>query len=89
VGKIDAIGDGVLNWKVGQPVDIGFLGGHCGRGQSCRRWAISRSSLFTNAGGSYFVSGWATDCKADTHNRAFGDRFFNQGVVNPAKYTRQ
>jgi D-arabinose 1-dehydrogenase-like Zn-dependent alcohol dehydrogenase len=37
VGKIEAIGEGVCNWKVGQRVGVGFLGGHCGRCQSCRR----------------------------------------------------
>jgi D-arabinose 1-dehydrogenase-like Zn-dependent alcohol dehydrogenase len=37
VGKIDALGQGVLGWKIGQRVGVGFLGGHCGRCQSCRR----------------------------------------------------
>ena len=37
VGKIDALGQGVLGWKIGQRVGVGFLGGHCGQCQSCRR----------------------------------------------------
>ena len=37
VGKIDAVGQGVSGWKVGQRVGVGFLGGHCGQCQSCRR----------------------------------------------------
>jgi len=37
VGKIDAVGQGVSGWKVGQGVGVGFLGGHCGQCQSCRR----------------------------------------------------
>jgi len=37
VGKIDAIGPGVSGWKIGQRVGVGFLGGHCGQCQSCRR----------------------------------------------------
>ena len=37
VGKIDALGEGVLHWKIGQRVGVGFLGGQCGRCQSCRR----------------------------------------------------
>lgn len=37
VGKIDAIGEGVSGWKIGQRVGVGFLGGHCGQCQSCRR----------------------------------------------------
>ena len=37
VGKIDALGQGVFGWKIGQRVGVGFLGGHCGQCQSCRR----------------------------------------------------
>src|SRR5580658_5914886 len=37
VGKIDALGHGVSGWKIGQRVGVGFLGGHCGECQSCRR----------------------------------------------------
>jgi D-arabinose 1-dehydrogenase-like Zn-dependent alcohol dehydrogenase len=37
VGKIDALGEGVSNWKLGQRVGVGFLGGYCGRCTPCRR----------------------------------------------------
>jgi len=37
VGTIDAVGEGVTTWHVGQRVGVGFLGGHCGVCQSCRR----------------------------------------------------
>jgi propanol-preferring alcohol dehydrogenase len=37
VGKIEAVGQGVSGWKIGQRVGVGFLGGHCGQCQSCRR----------------------------------------------------
>jgi D-arabinose 1-dehydrogenase-like Zn-dependent alcohol dehydrogenase len=37
VGKIDALGEGVSAWKIGQRVGVGFLAGHCGRCTSCRR----------------------------------------------------
>ena len=36
VGRIDALGEGVSGWKIGQRVGVGFLGGHCGVCQSCR-----------------------------------------------------
>jgi D-arabinose 1-dehydrogenase-like Zn-dependent alcohol dehydrogenase len=36
-GIIDALGTGVLGWTVGQPVGIGWHGGHCGYCDSCRR----------------------------------------------------
>ncbi|HVJ08091.1 MAG TPA: alcohol dehydrogenase [Acidisarcina sp.] len=36
-GVIDAIGDGVAEWKPGQRVGVGWFGGSCGHCQSCRR----------------------------------------------------
>jgi D-arabinose 1-dehydrogenase-like Zn-dependent alcohol dehydrogenase len=36
VGRIDALGAGVSDWKVGQHVGIGWHGGHCGQCTSCR-----------------------------------------------------
>jgi propanol-preferring alcohol dehydrogenase len=37
VGIIDAVGTGVTGWQVGERVGVGFLGGHCGQCESCRR----------------------------------------------------
>src|SRR5271163_508844 len=36
VGRIDALGDGVQGWAVGQRVGVGFLGGCCGYCEFCR-----------------------------------------------------
>ena len=36
-GVVDALGEGVANWKVGQRVGIGWIGGHCTVCQPCRR----------------------------------------------------
>src|ERR1700692_1079768 len=36
VGRIDALGDGVQGWAVGQRVGVGFLGGYCGYCEFCR-----------------------------------------------------
>src|SRR6516162_5063977 len=36
VGRIDALGDGVHGWAVGQRVGVGFLGGPCGHCEHCR-----------------------------------------------------
>jgi alcohol dehydrogenase, propanol-preferring len=36
VGRIDAVGDGVEGWAVGQRVGVGFLGGSCGHCLPCR-----------------------------------------------------
>jgi D-arabinose 1-dehydrogenase-like Zn-dependent alcohol dehydrogenase len=37
VGLVDAVGEGVTDWKVGQRVGIGWYGGHCGMCEPCRR----------------------------------------------------
>jgi propanol-preferring alcohol dehydrogenase len=37
VGRIDALGDGVTRWSVGDRAGVGFLGGHCGECDECRR----------------------------------------------------
>jgi hypothetical protein len=37
VGVIDAVGEDVTAWQVGDRVGLGFLGGHCGECQWCRR----------------------------------------------------
>jgi len=36
VGRIEALGEHVAGWTVGQRVGVGFLGGHCGHCGSCR-----------------------------------------------------
>src|SRR2546430_2465983 len=36
-GIIDAIGSGVMGWKAGQRVGVGWYGGSCGYCDSCRR----------------------------------------------------
>jgi propanol-preferring alcohol dehydrogenase len=36
-GTIDALGDGVVGWSVGDRVGVGWHGGHCGRCDRCRR----------------------------------------------------
>jgi len=37
IGKIEALGPGVQGWKEGQRVGVGFMGGHCGHCENCRR----------------------------------------------------
>ena len=36
-GIIDAVGDNVTEWKIGQRVGVGWHGGQCGHCESCRR----------------------------------------------------
>jgi propanol-preferring alcohol dehydrogenase len=37
IGVIDAVGAGVTAWRVGERVGVGFLAGHCGECDPCRR----------------------------------------------------
>ena len=37
IGRIEEIGPGVTNWKVGQRVGVGFFGGEDGTCEACRR----------------------------------------------------
>jgi propanol-preferring alcohol dehydrogenase len=37
IGRIDAVGEGVKDWTIGQRVAVGYLGGPCFRCQQCRR----------------------------------------------------
>jgi len=37
IGRIDSVGSGVTNWKVGQRVGVGFFGGEDGTCEACRR----------------------------------------------------
>ncbi|WP_155370049.1 zinc-binding dehydrogenase [Catellatospora vulcania] len=36
-GRIDAVGEGVTRWSLGDRVGVGFLGGHCAVCDQCRR----------------------------------------------------
>lgn len=36
-GRIEAVGDDVVPWEVGQRVGVGWFGGHCGHCDPCRR----------------------------------------------------
>lgn len=42
VGRIDAVGDGVDGWTIGQRVGVGFLAGPCGKCPACRRGDFTR-----------------------------------------------
>jgi len=57
-GTIDAVGAGVVGWKPGQWVGVGWYGGHCGHCESCRRgdFMTCRNGLVT---GISFDGGYA------------------------------
>jgi len=37
IGRIDAVGSGVIGWNIGDRVGVGWFGGNCGRCGPCRR----------------------------------------------------
>jgi D-arabinose 1-dehydrogenase-like Zn-dependent alcohol dehydrogenase len=37
IGVIETVGEGVIPWKAGQRVGVGWYGGHCGHCEPCRR----------------------------------------------------
>ena len=50
IGTIDAIGSGVAGWTLGEPVGVGWHGGHCGYCGPCRHgdsFACATSTLVT------------------------------------------
>ena len=45
-GVVDALGAGVVGWRTGQRVGVGWFGGHCGHCEPCRRgWLIDCRNL--------------------------------------------
>jgi D-arabinose 1-dehydrogenase-like Zn-dependent alcohol dehydrogenase len=52
-GVIDALGDGVQGWKVGQRVGVGWFGGNCGYCESCRRGDFVTCATLQTPGVSY------------------------------------
>jgi alcohol dehydrogenase len=53
-GRIDAIGEGVQDWKPGDRVSVGWFGGHCGRCRACREGDFIDCAYLQ-------VPGWAYD----------------------------
>jgi D-arabinose 1-dehydrogenase-like Zn-dependent alcohol dehydrogenase len=58
-GIIDAVGVGVLRWKVGQRVGVGWNGGYCGYCDPCRRGNFFACATSTEVTGATFDGGYA------------------------------
>jgi D-arabinose 1-dehydrogenase-like Zn-dependent alcohol dehydrogenase len=56
-GAIDALGEGVDGWEVGQRVGVGWFGGNCGHCEPCRRgdfiWCVNSSIPGVTMDGGY------------------------------------
>src|SRR5271170_1590709 len=59
VGRIDAVGAGVANWKPGQRVGVGWHGGNCGYCDACRRGDFFACQTFTLVTGITSDGGYA------------------------------
>src|SRR5437016_2326257 len=58
-GVVDAVGDGVLSWKPGQRVGVGWHGGHCGYCDSCRRGDFLTCQVARQVPGITYDGGYA------------------------------
>jgi len=58
-GSIDALGEGVAGWKVGQHVGVGWHGGHCGYCGSCRRGDFVTCQVAPQVPGISYDGGYA------------------------------
>jgi D-arabinose 1-dehydrogenase-like Zn-dependent alcohol dehydrogenase len=58
-GVIDALGEGVEGWKVGQRVGVGWHGGYCGYCGSCRRGDVFACQTMTSITGITYDGGYA------------------------------
>jgi D-arabinose 1-dehydrogenase-like Zn-dependent alcohol dehydrogenase len=58
-GVIDAVGAGVVGWREGQRVGIGWHGGHCGYCDSCRRGDFVTCQIAPQVPGIAYDGGYA------------------------------
>jgi D-arabinose 1-dehydrogenase-like Zn-dependent alcohol dehydrogenase len=59
VGIVDAVGPGVVGWKTGQRVGVGWHGGHCGYCNSCRRGDFVTCQIAPQTPGISYDGGYA------------------------------
>jgi D-arabinose 1-dehydrogenase-like Zn-dependent alcohol dehydrogenase len=59
VGVVDAVGDGVTQWKPGQRVGVGWHGGHCGYCNACRAGDFFGCTVDLKITGISFDGGYA------------------------------
>jgi len=66
IGKIDALGEGVVDWSIGQRVAVGYLGGPCFHCKPCRRGDFV-SCLNQSISGVTSDGGYSEIMTADQH----------------------
>jgi D-arabinose 1-dehydrogenase-like Zn-dependent alcohol dehydrogenase len=65
VGVVDAVGSGVIRWKPGQRVGVGWFGGSCGYCDNCRRGDFFACQTVTKVTGITSDGGYAEYMIAD------------------------
>jgi D-arabinose 1-dehydrogenase-like Zn-dependent alcohol dehydrogenase len=58
-GVVDALGAGVVGWKLGERVGVGWHGGHCGYCDSCRRGDFVTCQVALQVPGIAYDGGYA------------------------------
>src|SRR5258706_745764 len=58
-GVVDAVGAGIMQWKTGQRVGIGWHGGHCGACDNCRNGDFFGCTVNLQITGISFDGGYA------------------------------
>ena len=59
VGIVDAVGEGVKEWRPGQRVGVGWHGGHCGHCDNCRHGDFFGCQVALQITGISFDGGYA------------------------------
>lgn len=59
VGVVEAVGAGVMPWKLGQRVGVGWHGGHCGQCDACRSGDFFACTVALKITGISFDGGYA------------------------------
>ena len=83
IGLIEALGDGVTTWSLGQRVGVGWYGGHCGVCDRCRQRRL-RPVLQPRSQGLTFDGGYADYSNVFAQSPRRGSRFTRQRRGGPA-----
>ena len=84
-GVIDAIGAGVLGWRTGQRLGVGWFGGHCGHCEPCPRgWLIDCRNLRIIS----YDGGYAECSKGSTRTNA-SQRYWRQARCRVCRSRRR
>ena len=70
MGVVDALGEGVTQWKVGERVGVGWHGGNCGHCDNCRRGDFFACTVDLKVTGISFDGGYGEYMSLRHHSRS-------------------